>query len=59
MNPSPVQHLAQLLAAVNDPHAIIQILDSLFDAIAPLVIEALIVELTKLLEHYVEGDETQ
>ena len=59
MNPSPVQHLAQLLAQIADPHAIIDILDSLFDALAPIVMEALIVELTKLLEHYVEGDETQ
>jgi len=57
MNPSPVQHVAQLLAQITDPHAILDILDRLFDALAPLVMEALIVELTKLLERYHNGDE--
>ena len=57
MNPSPVQHLAQLLAQINDPHAIIDILDKLFDVLAPLVMQALIDELTKLLQHYHNGDD--
>jgi len=57
MNPSPVQHVAQLLAQINDPHAIIQILDALFDALAPLVMQALIEELAKLLEEYHNGDD--
>ena len=52
MNPSPVQHIAQLLAQINDPHVIIQVLDALFDALAPIVMQALIEELTKLLEEY-------
>jgi len=57
MNPSPVQHIAQLLAQITDPHAFIEILDQLFEALAPLVMEALIVELTKLLKRYIEGDD--
>ena len=56
MNPSPVQHVAQLLAQITDPHAIIKILNELFDALAPLVMQALIEELTKLIERYIEGD---
>jgi len=57
MPPSPVHHVAQLLAAITDPHAITTILDELFDLLAPIVMQALIVELTKLLERYLEAND--
>jgi len=59
MPPSPVHHLAQLLAQITNPHALTRILDQLFDALAPIVMQALIVELTRLLEGYLNNDDPQ
>lgn len=59
MNPSPVAHVANLLAEITDPHAIIAVLDELFDVLAPLVMQALIVELTKLLERHTQKENSK
>lgn len=50
MTPSPVRTVANLLAQIDDPHLLIQVFDKLFDALAPLVMEALITQLARLLQ---------
>jgi hypothetical protein len=59
MNPSPLRQAAGLLAQITNPDDIAEILQEMFDTLAPILIETLVAQLTRLLQYYVNGDEPE